>query len=51
MDILFWIIFFFTGILAFSLFIKTNTKLNKIVSNKEYFPKDPQVKYFMNKNK
>ena len=51
MDILIWIIFLITGIFAFSLLVKTNVKINKIVSNKEFFPKDPQVKYFMNKNK
>ena len=51
MDIFFWIIFLTMGIIAFSLLIKTNIKLNKIVSNKEFFPKDPQVKYYINKNK
>ena len=51
MDIFFWIIFLTTGIIAFSLLVKTNVKINKIVSNKEFFPKDPQVKYFINKNK
>ena len=49
MDILIWIIFLVTGIFAFSLLIKTNVKINKIVSDKEFFPKDPQVKYFTNK--
>ena len=43
--------FLITGIIAFSLLVKTNVKINKIVSNKEFFPKDPQVKYFTNKNK
>lgn len=51
MDIFFWMIFLTMGIVAFTLLIKTNVKLNKIVSNKEFFPKDPQVKYFINKNK
>ena len=51
MDILIWIIFLITGIIAFSLLLKTNVKINKIVSNKEFFPKDPQAKYFINKNK
>ena len=51
MDIFFWIIFLTMGIIAFSLLIKTNVKINKIVSDKEFFPKDPQIKYFTNKNK
>ena len=49
MDILFWIIFLITSIIVFSLLVKTNVKINKIVSNKEFFPKDPQVKYLINK--
>ena len=51
MDIFFWMIFLTMGIVAFTLLIKTNVKLNKIVSNKEFFPKDPQVNYFIDKNK
>ncbi len=51
MYIFFWIIFSTMGIIALYLLINTNVKINKIVSNKEFFPKDPQVKYFINKNK
>ena len=51
MDILIWTIFLITGIIAFTLLVKTNVKINKIVSNKEFFPKDPQVNYFIDKNK
>ena len=51
MDIFFWIIFLAMGIIAFSLLIKTNVKINKIVSNKEFFPKDPQVYYFVDKKR
>ena len=48
MNFVFWIIFSLVGLLAFSLLLKTNIKINKIASKKEFFPKDPQEKYFMN---
>ena len=51
MDIIFWIIFSLIGFFAFSLLLKTNVKINKIASNKEFFPKDPKEKYFINKVK
>ena len=51
MDIIFWIIFSLIGFFAFSLLLKTNVKINKIASKKEFFPKDPQEKYFINKVK
>ena len=51
MNIIFWIIFSLIGLFAFSLLLKTNVKINKIASNKEFFPKDPQEKYFINKVK
>ena len=51
MDIIIWIIFSLIGLFAFSLLLKTNVKINKIASNKEFFPKDPQEKYFINKIK
>ena len=51
MNIIFWIIFSLIGLFAFSLLLKTNIKINKIASKKEFFPKDPQEKYFINKIK
>ena len=51
MNITLWIIFSLIGLFAFSLLLKTNVKINKIASNKEFFPKDPQEKYFLNKIK
>ena len=51
MNIIFWIIFSLIGLFAFSLLLKTNVKINKIASKKEFFPKDPQEKYFLNKVK
>ena len=51
MNITLWIIFSLIGLFAFSLLLKTNIKINKIASKKEFFPKDPQEKYFMNKSK
>ena len=51
MNIIFWIIFSLIGLFAFSLLLKTNMKINEIASKKEFFPKDPQKKYFMNKVK
>ena len=51
MDIIIWIIFSLIGFFAFSLLLKTNVKINKIASKKEFFPKDPQEKYFINKVK
>ena len=51
MNIIFWIIFSLIGLFAFSLLLKTNVKINKIASKKEFFPKDPQEKYFINKVK
>ena len=51
MNIIFWIIFSLIGLFAFSLLLKTNVKINKIASNKEFFPKDPQEKYFITKVK
>ena len=50
MDILFWVFFLITVIVAFSILLKTNTKINKLVAKKEFFPEDPQLKYFKNKN-
>ena len=50
MDILFWVFFSITVIVAFYTVIKTNNKINKLVAKKEFFPEDPQLKYFKNKN-
>mgnify|MGYP007000407859 len=35
---------------AFSILLKINNKINKLVAKKEFFPEDPQLKYFKNKN-